>query len=73
MSITFTGNGIKELQEGNVIPVTPVPGVASVDILGIYPTLETLIPQIVLLAITVATFVIQLRRNARRAASKAAV
>jgi high-affinity iron transporter len=62
MSITFVGNGIKELQEGNVIPVTPVSGVASVDILGIYPTLETLIPQLALLAITAATFVIQLRR-----------
>ena len=62
MSITFVGNGIKELQEGNVIPVTPMPGVASVDILGIYPTRETLVPQLVLLVITVATFVIQLRR-----------
>jgi high-affinity iron transporter len=62
MSITFVGNGIKELQEGNVIGVTPVPGVASVDILGIFPTLETLIPQFVLLVITVATFIIQVRR-----------
>jgi high-affinity iron transporter len=73
MSVTFIGNGVKELQEGNVIGVSPVPGIGSVDILGIYPTLETLIPQIVLLAITVATFVIQIRRNARRAASGAAV
>jgi high-affinity iron transporter len=73
MSITFVGNGIKELQEGNVIGVTPVSGVASVDILGIYPTLETLIPQIVLLALTVATFIIQLRRSKNaKAAPKAA-
>jgi high-affinity iron transporter len=62
MSITFAGNGIKELQEGNVIGVSPVPGVASIDILGIYPTLETLIPQAALLVITVVTFVIQIRR-----------
>jgi high-affinity iron transporter len=62
MSITFVGNGVKELQEGNVIGVTPVSGVASVDILGIYPTLETLIPQFVLLVITVLTFIIQIRR-----------
>jgi high-affinity iron transporter len=67
------GNGIKELQEGNVIPVTPVSGVASVDILGIYPTRETLVPQLVLLVITVAAFVIQLRRaKAARAAPKGA-
>ncbi|WP_313187040.1 FTR1 family iron permease [Lacrimispora sp.] len=62
MSITFVGSGIKELQEGNVIGVTPVPGISSVDILGIYPTLETLIPQVVLLIATVITFVIQIRK-----------
>ncbi|GHU03581.1 iron transporter [Spirochaetia bacterium] len=62
MSISFTGSGIKELQEGNVIGVTPVPGIVSVDILGIYPTRETLIPQLVLLAVTAATIVIQIKR-----------
>jgi high-affinity iron transporter len=62
MSITFIGNGVKELQEGNIIGVTQIPGVPSIDILGVYPTLETLIPQITLLAITIATFTIQLRR-----------
>ncbi|MDR2110835.1 MAG: FTR1 family iron permease, partial [Spirochaetaceae bacterium] len=62
MSVTFVGNGIKELQEGNLIGVNSIPGFGSVDILGIYPTWETLIPQIVLLVITAATFVIQLRR-----------
>jgi high-affinity iron transporter len=62
MSITFVGNGVKELQEGNVIGVTPVSGVASIDILGVYPTLETLIPQLALLVITAATFIIQIRR-----------
>jgi high-affinity iron transporter len=63
MSITFVGNGIKELQEGNVIGVSQISGIPSIDILGVYPTLETLIPQIALLAITVATFIIQLRRS----------
>ncbi|MDR0689205.1 MAG: FTR1 family iron permease [Spirochaetaceae bacterium] len=73
MSITFVGNGVKELQEGNVIAVSPVSGITSIDILGIYPTLETLIPQIVLLVITVVTFIIQLRRGkAKFAAPKAA-
>jgi high-affinity iron transporter len=67
MSITFVGNGVKELQEGNVIGVTQITGVPSVDILGIYPTLETLIPQIVLLVITVATFILQLRRGKAKA------
>jgi high-affinity iron transporter len=68
MSVTFLGNGIKELQEGNAIGVTPLPFSGSVDILGIYPTAETLFPQIILLGVTVATFVIQLRKNRVKAA-----
>jgi high-affinity iron transporter len=63
MSIVFTGNGIKELQEGNVIGVTAITGMGSVDILGIYPTLETLTPQFILLALTVIAFVIQIRKS----------
>ena len=71
MSISFVGSGIKELQEGNVIGVTPVSGIASIDILGIYPTMETLIPQAILLLLTIATFVIQIRkwRTARAVAA----
>jgi high-affinity iron transporter len=63
MSISFIGSGIKELQEGNVISVTPVPFVHSVDILGIYPTLETLIPQLILLIVSAVTFVVQLKKG----------
>jgi high-affinity iron transporter len=63
MSIAFTGNGIKELQEGNLIGVSPVPWVHSIDLLGIFPTLETLIPQLALLVITVITFSVQIRRG----------
>ncbi|MDR1194039.1 MAG: FTR1 family iron permease [Peptococcaceae bacterium] len=70
MAISFTGAGIKELQEGNVIGATPVGWISSVDLLGIYPTLETLLPQIVLLAVTVVTFILQIKkwRGSRRAA-----
>jgi high-affinity iron transporter len=63
MSVAFTGSGIKELQEGGVIPVTLLPFNFTVDILGIYPTLQTLIPQALLLALTVFTFIIQIRKN----------
>ncbi|MDR3364514.1 MAG: FTR1 family iron permease [Clostridiales Family XIII bacterium] len=65
MSIMFTGSGIKELQEGNVIGVTPIPGGLTVDILGIYPTAETLLPQLALLAVTVIAFVVQIRKGNR--------
>jgi high-affinity iron transporter len=72
MSVAFTGSGIKELQEGNVIPVTLLPFSFTVDILGIYPTLQTLIPQILLLGVTVTTFVLQIRKNKKRSAEMAA-
>jgi high-affinity iron transporter len=39
--------------------------------LGIYPTLETLIPQIALLAATVITFIVQIRRSSAAKAAKA--
>lgn len=65
MSIAFVGNGVKELQEGNLVGVTAVPGISSVSILGIYPTLETLIPQLILLALTVITVVVQKKRSRR--------
>ena len=44
LAVSFAGGGIRELQEGGVIATTqlenlPVP---TIDILGIYPTAETL-------------------------------
>jgi high-affinity iron transporter len=65
MSISFVGSGVKELQEGNVVGVTPISHGITVDILGIYPTLETLLPQIALAVITVVTFVVQIRKGNR--------
>ncbi|MDR1067404.1 MAG: FTR1 family iron permease [Clostridiales bacterium] len=73
MSISFVGSGVKELQEGNVIGVTPIQGITSIDILGIYPTLETLIPQAVLLALAILTLAIQVKRWKKARVSKAAV
>jgi high-affinity iron transporter len=51
------------------------------DVLGIYPILETLIPQLILLAVTIVIFVVTTRKNnrihaeaqARRAEEKAAL
>jgi len=71
MSISFVGSGVKELQEGNLVSVTPVPWISSVDILGIYPTLETLIPQVVLLALTILTFVVQIKKQKKARALRA--
>ena len=70
MSISFLGNGIKELIEGNVLTSTPmlenlIPYNDALAILGIYPIAETLIPQLILVAITIAVYAWQVRKAAR--------
>ena len=70
MSICFLGSGIKELIEGGVIEAayhTWFPLNDVLDIFGIYPLYETLIPQAILLIITVVTFVVQIRRGRKLA------
>lgn len=51
LAVSFAGSGIKELQEGGIVSMTPVEKipVPNVDILGIYPTYETLAIQVILL------------------------
>ena len=62
MCVSFLGSGIKELAEGNVFDLTlRVPGVPENDVIqifGIYPWLETLLPQLILAIILLVTFMI---------------
>lgn len=51
MAFVFMGKGIRELQEGDVLPMTVVPGLPQVDAMGIYPTVESLGAQLVLVAL----------------------
>jgi high-affinity iron transporter len=68
MAISFAGGGVKELQEADFIAVTPVAGIDSIDILGIYPTVETLVPQAVMLVLAVFSFLYYTRKSAASAA-----
>lgn len=63
LAISFAGGGMKELQEGGVIGVTPVEGVPSIDLLGIYPTLETLVPQLILILAVVGGVIYQKKKR----------
>ncbi|PID76813.1 MAG: iron permease [Deltaproteobacteria bacterium] len=49
MAFVFTGKGIMEFVEGKVFEPTLVPGVPQITILGIYPYVESLLPQLFLL------------------------
>lgn len=62
MCVSFLGSGIKELAEGNVFDLTlNVPGIPENDVIqifGIYPWLETLVPQLILGIILLVTFLV---------------
>ena len=51
MAFVFAGRGIRELQEGNVLPMTPLPHVPDIPWLGLFPTVETIAVQSLLLAL----------------------
>ena len=62
MCVSFLGSGIKELAEGNVFDLALyVPGIPENDVIqifGIYPYLETLVPQVILGIILLVTFMV---------------
>src|SRR5436190_5212722 len=53
MAFVFIGKGIRELQEGNLVSITLIPGAPHLDALGLYPTVETLLAQLVLIMLFV--------------------
>ncbi len=76
MTVCFLGAGIKELMEGGVFDdfgfmlespawLSWIPYNDVLDVFGIYPLTGTIIPQLILLAIMVVTFIVQIRRNNR--------
>ena len=55
LAIVFTGHGVKALQEAGLVPASPIDAV-SVGALGIYPTRETALAQIIVLLLVVVAF-----------------
>jgi high-affinity iron transporter len=53
MAFVFMGKGIRELQEGNVMTITVLPGFPHVEALGLFPSMETLLGQALLLVLFV--------------------
>jgi len=62
LAFVFAGGGVKELQEAGLVGVTLVPGLQTVGFLGIYPTWETLMPQLILLAAAAGGVIYQRRK-----------
>ncbi|HET7585798.1 MAG TPA: FTR1 family protein [Gemmatimonadaceae bacterium] len=53
LAFVFMGKGIRELQEGNAISMTLIPGFPRIEALGIYNTVESVLAQVILLALFV--------------------
>jgi high-affinity iron transporter len=54
MAVIFAGQGIASFQESGVMPATFVPIIPTLPMLGVFPTVQTLIAQGVLLALAIA-------------------
>jgi high-affinity iron transporter len=61
MAFVFAGKGVAELQEGGVVGLTVVEGIPRIPVLGIYPTLESLALQGLLLILAVVALVWAMR------------
>ncbi len=63
MAIVFAGRGVFDLQEAGWIGLTPVAGAPRIPVLGVFPTVESLLAQGVLVAAVVLAVVVLWRRN----------
>lgn len=70
LCISFAGKGVFELQEADVIGRTIIPQMKgfTISLLGIYPRVETLIPQIILLVLIIISVIYQHNNNKRKRA-----
>ncbi len=64
LTIVLAGKGVGALQEAGMIPITPLGGVPRISILGLFPTLEAVAAQLLMLAAIIVGF----RSAARRPA-----
>lgn len=65
LAFSFAGKGVRALQEAGVIDATPVAGAPTIGLMGIFPTIETLTAQTILIVLFLAglayTFLLQPR------------
>jgi len=66
LAVVFAGNGVAALQEAGVVDASPVAFV-SAPALGIHPTWQTILAQLAVLAVVVASFYLASRDRAQPA------
>jgi high-affinity iron transporter len=66
LAFAFAGRGVAALQQVGWVPTTPVAGVPHIELLGVYPTMETLLAQGVLVAFLVYAVIVTWRGRRTR-------
>ncbi|MTI15399.1 FTR1 family iron permease [Sansalvadorimonas verongulae] len=66
MAFAFAGGGVKELVEAGIVQPTLVQGFPQISLLGIYPYVETLLPQSVLLVAAIIALVVMRYQSSNR-------
>lgn len=62
LAVVMVGKGVAALQEAGVIGITPIAG-PSVDLLGIHPSLQTTLAQLMVVAVIVASMLFNARSS----------
>jgi len=71
MAFVFAGKGIAELQGAGIIPLTVIEGAPRIPVFGVYPTVESLIVQGLLLTLAIIAAVWALRSKAKSSGAAA--
>jgi high-affinity iron transporter len=66
LALILTGKGIHSLQEAGILPVSTARIVFRADLLGIYPTLQTIVAQAAVLLLIAAVCAVEKRRTLAR-------
>jgi high-affinity iron transporter len=56
LAVVLAGKGVAALQEAGMLGVEPLAGLPRIDILGLFPTVQTVAVQVVTLVILIAGF-----------------
>lgn len=56
LAVVLAGKGLAALQEAGIVPLSPAPGLPKLELLGFYPTWQTVLVQLLVVAILVAGY-----------------
>ncbi len=69
MAAIFAGQGVHELQDAGIIAVTPINGLPTIELLGIYPTVQSLALQTIFVVLLIYATAVTVRASRRAAAA----